>query len=69
MPARKSSTVNVIDETSSGVQTVAMSCTVPSGSTTCSNTAPAVPIAAFHYLMVQITTTAFPTSWRVSFRY
>jgi len=67
--AKKSSTVNVIDETASGAQTVAMSCTIPAGSNTCSNTGPAVPIAAGHYLMVQIVSTAWPTSWRVSFRY
>ena len=66
--AKKSSTVEVIDETPAGVQTVVMTCTVPAGATTCSNTG-TVAIAAGHYLMVRIETTASPASWRVSFRY
>jgi hypothetical protein len=68
VPSKKSSTVNVIDETPTGVQTVVLTCFVPAGARTCSNTS-VVPIEAGHYLMVRIDTTAPPTSWRVSFRY
>jgi hypothetical protein len=66
--AGKSATVNVIDETLAGVQTVAMTCTVSAGAKTCSNTGTGT-IAAGHYLMVRIDTTASGTTWRVSFRY
>jgi hypothetical protein len=68
VPPKESSTVNVIDETPAGVQTVVMSCVVPAGARTCSNTSPA-PIEAGHYAMVRVDTKARPTSWRVSFRY
>lgn len=60
--------MNVIDETPTGAQKVVLTCEVPAGAMTCSNPGP-MGIAAFHYLMVQIITTAPPTSWRVSFRY
>ncbi|HXW58918.1 MAG TPA: hypothetical protein VEJ23_05510 [Solirubrobacteraceae bacterium] len=66
--AKTSSAVNVIDETPSGQQTVVMTCTVAAGATSCSNIG-TVSIAAGHYVMVQVNTTAFPTTWRVSFRY
>jgi hypothetical protein len=67
--AGKNATVNVIDETPTGAQTVMMTCEVASGGTTCSNTGSA-PVAAGHYLMVRINTTSSPTSWwRVSFRF
>ena len=68
VPSKKSSTVNVIDETPAGVQTVVLTCVVAEGAKTCSNTK-AIPIEAGHYLMVRTDTTAAPTSWRVSFRY
>jgi hypothetical protein len=68
VPSAKSSTVNVIDETPSGVQAVVLSCTVAAGAKTCSNTG-SVGIAAGDYLMVRVNTTAPPTTWRVSFRY
>jgi hypothetical protein len=45
-----------------------MSCVIPTGARTCSNTS-AVPIEAGHYAMVRIDTKARSTSWRVSFRY
>jgi hypothetical protein len=61
-------TVNVIDETPAGVQTVAMTCTVAVGSTTCNNTGTAA-VAAGHYLMVRIDTTDSARTWRVTFRY
>ena len=61
---------DVLDETPAGVQTIATSCTVTAGSSTCSNTGAPYLIAAGHYLMVQIITPgAFYASWRVSFRY
>jgi len=66
--SKDSSTVSVIKETPAGVQKVVMTCTVPAGATSCSNTATAA-VAAGEYLLVQIATTAFPTSWRVGFRY
>jgi hypothetical protein len=70
VPAGSSSNVKVIDENQAGIQTMVFECTAPigPGSTTCSNTG-SVPIAAGHYLMVRIETTAPPTSWRVNFRY
>lgn len=68
VPSKKSSTVSVIDETPGGVQTVVLTCEVLAAARACSNTNTA-PIAAGHYLMVRIDTTAPPTSWRVSFRY
>jgi len=46
---------------------VAMSCVVLAAARTCQTTG-AVPIEAGHYLMVQIVSPAWPTSWRVSFR-
>jgi len=62
-------TVNVLDMTPpEGPQTVAMSCEVTVGQSTCSNTG-SVPIAAGHYMLVQIITTAKPTRWDVTFRY
>jgi hypothetical protein len=67
--AGKHSTVNVIDETPTGHQTVAMTCKITAGETTCSNTGPAVTIEKGHYLMVRIDTTASATTWRVTFRY
>jgi hypothetical protein len=66
--SKDSSTVSVIKETTTGVQKVVMTCTVPAGASTCSNPATAA-VAAGEYLLVQISTTAYPTSWRVSFRY
>jgi hypothetical protein len=65
---KKSSLVNVIDETPAGVQKVAMTCKINAGETTCSNMS-MVGIAAGHYLMVRIDTTASATTWRVTFRY
>jgi hypothetical protein len=64
----KNATVNVINETPSGAQTVVMTCVVPGGAKTCSNTG-SVAITAGHYLMVRIDTTSSATTWRVSFRY
>jgi hypothetical protein len=61
-------TVNVIDKTPSGAQTVVMTCMVTGGTKTCSNTG-TVGIVALHYLMVRIETTSTATTWRVSFRY
>ena len=66
--AGKVVTVNVMDETSAGVQTVVMTCTVAVGATTCSNTGTAA-VAAGHYLMVRIDTTDSARAWRVTFRY
>jgi hypothetical protein len=67
--AGKRSIVNVIDETPTGHQTVVMKCEIyKAKETTCSNTG-AIPIDKGHYLMVQIDTTASPTTWRVTFRY
>jgi hypothetical protein len=60
--------VNVIDETPAGAQTAVMTCAVPGGAKTCSNTG-TVAVAAGHYLMVRIDTTSAATTWRVSFRY
>ena len=65
---QQSSTVSVLDETPAGGQSVLLSCTVSARATTCSNSGPA-SIAAGHYLMVRISTTSAPTSWRVSFRF
>jgi hypothetical protein len=66
--AGKNATVNLIDETPSGAQTVAMTCTVSGGATTCSNTG-TVAVTAGHYLMVRIDTTSLATTWRVGVRY
>ena len=64
----KSATVNVLDLTPGGSHTVAMSCTIGSGATACSNTGTAA-IVADHYLLVEISTTATATKWQVTFRY
>jgi hypothetical protein len=60
--------VNVIDETPAGAQTVLMTRKINAGETTCSNKG-MIGIAAGHYLMVRIDTTAPATTWRVTFRY
>ena len=64
----KNATVNVIDETPTGAQTVLMTCMVSEGKRTCANTGE-TSIAAGHYLMVRIDSTSSATTWRVSFRY
>ncbi len=68
VPLKKTSTVNVIDMAPGMGQKVILSCTVPVGATTCSNTG-TVTVAAGHYLLVQIVTTAPQTTWRAGFRY
>ena len=60
--------MNVIDMTPWVGEKTILSCTVPAGADTCSNTS-AVTVAAGHYLLVQIVTTAPQTSWRVGFRF
>jgi hypothetical protein len=64
----KNATVNVIDETPTGAQTVVMTCVVSEGKRTCANTG-ATSIAAGDYLMVRIDSTSSAAAWRVSFRY
>jgi hypothetical protein len=68
VPMGKSTTVNVLDETPAGAQTVVLSCPVAVGARTCANPG-TVTVAAGHYLMVRIDTTAPGTGWRVAFRF
>jgi hypothetical protein len=64
-----SATVEVLDLIPpSGPTNTALSCPVAKGGTTCENKGN-VPIAAGHYMLVRVKTTALPTTWHVSFRY